>query len=201
MNRFVAVVGASGSGKSSLVAAGLLPALEKDAIHGSKDWVWGRFTPGELSDNPFIALTAAFKQMIEKNGRSPRDTAAQLEKNPGSFSRFFEMVLKGKPGWAELLLFIDQFEELFTLVDKKYQGPFVELLALAEKMPRVRTVVTMRADFYHRCLQWPVLDALVADGHYPLLAPGTGALHAMITGPAERAGFQFETGLVQRVLD
>jgi len=200
-NRFIAVVGASGSGKSSLVAAGLLPAIEKDAIHGSKDWVWGRFTPGELSNNPFIALTAAFKQIIEKNGQTPRDTAAQLEKNPGSFSRFFEMVLKGKPGWAELLLFIDQFEELFTLVDKKYQGSFVELLALTEKTTRMRTVVTMRADFYHRCLQWPVLDALIAKGHYPLLAPGTGALHEMITGPAERNGFQFETGLVQRILD
>lgn len=111
------------------------------------------------------------------------------------------MVSKGRPGWAELLLFIDQFEELFTLVDKKYQESFVELLALAEKTTRMRTVVTMRADFYHRCLQWPVLDALIAKGHYPLLALGTGALHEMITGSAERTGFQFETGLVQRILD
>ena len=79
-----------------------------------------------------------------------------LRKIPSSFNRFFEMALKGKPDWAELLLFIDQFEELFTLVDKKYQEPFVNLLALAAKTPRIRTVVTMRADFYHRCLQWPV---------------------------------------------
>jgi len=56
--------------------------------------------------------------MIEKNGQTPRDTAGQLERDPGSFSRFFQLVLKGKPEWAELLLFIDQFEELFTLVDK-----------------------------------------------------------------------------------
>ena len=194
-------MGASGSGKSSLVAAGLLPALEKNAIHGSKDWVWGRFTPGELSDNPFIALTAVFKQMIEKNRQTPRDTAVQLERDPGSFSRFLKLVLKGRPDWSELLLFIDQFEELFTLVGKKYQGPFVELLALAEKMPRVRTVVTMRADFYHRCLQWPVLDSLVAAGQYPLLSPGFGALNEMIVLPAQRAGIGFEMDLVQRILD
>ena len=125
--RFIAVVGASGSGKSSLVAAGLLPALEKNAIHGSKDWVWGRFTPGEVGDNPFMALASAFKPTLERNGLRPRDMAAELEKDAGSFNKFLAMALEGKPDWAELLLFIDQFEELFTLVDKKYQSPFVDL--------------------------------------------------------------------------
>ena len=199
--RFIAVVGASGSGKSSLVAAGLLPALEKNAIHGSREWAWGRFTPGEMSDNPFIALAAALKPMIEKHSQTPRDTAVQLERDPSSITRFFEMALEGKPDWAELLLFIDQFEELFTLVDKNYQSPFVELLALAAKTLRVRIVVTMRADFYHRCLQWPVLDTLIAAGQYPLLAPGFGALSEMIVRPAERAGIGYETDLAQRILD
>jgi hypothetical protein len=94
------------------------------------------------------------------------------------------MALEGKPDWSEMLLFIDQFEEFFTLVDSKYQHAFVDLLALAAKTARLRTVVTIRADFYHRCLGWPVLDGLLVEGHFPLLAPKMGALHEMITRPA-----------------
>jgi len=199
--RFMAVVGASGSGKSSLVAAGLLPALENNAIHGGRDWVWARFTPGEVGNNPFMALAVAFKPKIENRGLQPRDMANELEKDASVFKKFLAKVLENKPDWAELLLFIDQFEELFTLVDKKYQRPFVDLLAQVAKMPRVRTVLTIRADFYPRCLESPVLDALLAEGQYPLLAPRTGALHEMIIRPAERAKVQFEDGLLQRILD
>ena len=110
------------------------------------------------------------------------------------------MALEGKPEWAELLLFIDQFEELFTLVAPEYRRAFVDLLALATKTSRVRTVVTMRADFYHRCLDWPVLNELVAN-HFPLLPPKLGALREMITRPAKRAGLPFEDELAQRILD
>ena len=199
--RFISLVGASGSGKSSLVAAGLLPALEKDAIHGSRDWVWGRFTPGEVGDNPFMAFANSFKPALERHNLRPRNVAAELEENAKSFNKFLAMTLEGRPDWAELLIFIDQFEELFTLVDRKFQAPFVALLSFAANTARARTIVTMRSDFYHQCLQWPVLDALVAAGQYPLLAPGAGALHEMITRPAERAGLQYEADLAQRILD
>jgi formylglycine-generating enzyme required for sulfatase activity len=199
--RFIVVVGASGSGKSSLVAAGLLPTLKKNAIYGSGDWVWERFTPGEMSENPFMALANAFKPTLERHGVRPRDMAAELEKDASSIDKFLAMALENKPTWAEFLLFIDQFEELFTLVDKKYQNPFVNFLAQAAKTPRVRTVVTMRADFYHRCLELPVLDALLEEGQYALLTPRIGALYEMITWPAEIAKVQFQDGLAQRILD
>jgi formylglycine-generating enzyme required for sulfatase activity len=199
--RFIAVVGASGSGKSSLVAAGLLPALENNAIYGSKDWVRIRFTPAEVGDNPFMALANAFKSTTEGHGRRLRDIAKELETDPDSLQHNFSMALDGRPNWAEVLVFIDQFEELFTLVDEKYQSGFVDILARAAKTDRVRTIVTMRADFYHRCLEWPVLSELLTEGHYPLLAPKTGALYEMITRPADRAGLKFEKGLAQRILD
>jgi formylglycine-generating enzyme required for sulfatase activity len=199
--RFIAVVGASGSGKSSLVAAGLLPVLKINAIHGSGDWVWGRFTPGEVGDNPFMALAGAFKPALERHGLKPRDIAVELEKDAGAFNKFLAKALEGMPKWAELGFFIDQFEELFTLVKKEYQSHFVDFLAQVAKTPRVRTVVTMRADFYHRCLDWPVIDALFKEGHYTLLVPRIGALHEMITRPAERARVRFEEGLAQRILD
>jgi len=183
------------------VAAGLLPALEENAIGGGQDWLSLRFTPAELSDNPFDELVNAFKTILQKHGRRPRDTAKDLKKDPDFFHKLAAMALEDKPEWAELLLFIDQFEELFTLANKKCRQPFVDLLAVAARTPRVRTIVTMRADFYHRCLDWPVLDGLLAGGLFTLLAPKTGALLQMIREPAKRAGLRFDEGLEQRILD
>lgn len=200
-NRFTAVVGASGSGKSSLVAAGVLPAFEINAIYGSKDWVWLRFTPAEVGDNPFMALANALKPILEKHGVQTRKMANALEVDPNEAVAYFTMALDGGPRWAELLFFIDQFEEFFTLVDPIYHQKFVDLLALASETARVRAVVTMRSDFYHRCLDWPVLNKLFAEGQYALLTPGVGALYEMITRPANRAGLTFEQGLAQRILD
>ena len=199
--RFLTVVGASGSGKSSLVAAGLIPRLMAGAIAGSKDWVRVRFTPGEVGDNPFMALAIPFKDLLQPQGQQPRDLADRLEKNPATLVELRDLALAGKPDWAELLLFIDQFEELFTLAASRYVGPFVEWLRQAAQTERIRVVATLRADFYHRCVEWPALAELLRTGSYPLAAPGSGALHEMITRPAERAGLTFETGLVERILD
>lgn len=99
------VVGASGAGKSSLVAAGVLPALEKDAIPGSKSWVCLRFTPGEVSDNPFMALASAFKSLKERHGHRLRDMGKKLETYPEGLNECLTVALKGKPEWAKLLLF------------------------------------------------------------------------------------------------
>jgi hypothetical protein len=65
----------------------------------------------------------------------------------------------------------------------------------------VRVLVTLRADFYHLCLAWDRLTELLENGSYPLKAPGAGALHEMITRPAERAGLAFEADLADRILD
>ena len=217
-NRFIAVVGASGSGKSSLVWAGLIPRLlgqaaarsqgepRIGALPGSQDWAWLRFTPGEVGDNPFMALATAFKPTLDRHGNAPREVAAELQNNIRALDRWVARALEGKPEWAELLLFVDQFEELFTVVAPRYRDAFVELLARAIASDRVRTLLTMRADFYHRCLESPALRARFESeqfekSHYPLMAPGMGQLHEMIARPAERAGLTFDDGLPERILD
>ncbi len=217
-NRFIAVVGASGSGKSSLVWSGLIPRLRGQAapggediprigaIAGSQDWEWVRFTPGELGDNPFIALANSFKLTLDRHGKVPWEVAAALQRNNAELNQWVAKTLEGKPDWAELLLFVDQFEELFTLVSSEYQKEFFALLARAIALDRVRMIVTMRADFYHRCLEWPVLRERFENeqwekSHFPLIAPGMGQLYEMITRPAERAGLVFEDGLPERILD
>ena len=198
--RFIAVVGASGSGKSSLVWAGLIPRLQAGAIEANPHWTWVRFTPGEVGDNPFMALAASFKQTLEAHGRQPREVAAELHQDVGRWEEWVRMVLEDKPERTELLLFIDQFEELFMLVAEPYRESFIALLAAAAKTPQVHIVATLRADFYAACVQ-PLLADLLRNGSYPLEAPGAGALYEMITQPAARAGLTFADGLVERILD
>ncbi|MCP5091110.1 MAG: ATP-binding protein, partial [Gammaproteobacteria bacterium] len=199
--RFLAVIGASGSGKSSLVAAGLLPRLRSGAIEGSQDWCCFRFTPGESGDDPYMALAVAFKSELEAQGQRFGDVAKDLHDDPGIFANLVDLALKGRSKWADVLLFIDQFEELFTLVSTDYQDPFIDWLANAAKLDRVRIVVTMRADFYNRCLHWDRLTELLETGSYPLKAPGPGALYEMVARPADRAGLVFEEGLANHILD
>jgi hypothetical protein len=163
---FTVVVGASGSGKSSLVAAGLLPRLSDNAIPGSRDWIQVRFTPGELGDNPLMALCSGFKAGLEAEGRRVRDEAMKLQDHPEAIAELIGLALDGRPDWAEVLLFIDQFEELFTVVGAKYRGPFVDLLERAVNVPGLRIVATLRADFYHYCVEQPALAELLRAGTY-----------------------------------
>ena len=199
--RFLVVVGASGSGKSSLVAAGLIPRLQAGAIPGSRDWACIRFSPGEVGDNPFMALAQPFKDALQKRRQQPREWADRLATDSSAtLIELCDLVLADQPVWAELLLFIDQFEELFTLVAPRYVDAFVEWLHQAAQTARLRVVATLRADFYHHCVERAPLAALLRDGSYPLAAPGPGALHEMIARPAERAGLVFEAKLDEQIL-
>ena len=215
-SRFLAVVDASGSGKSSLVAAGLIPRLADNAIEGAKDWLlprvlpagaanrcqWSglRFTPGELGDDPFLALAARLAPLLPDE-ITPRELAAQLANHPASFVVEAAKILATQPAWANLLIFIDQFEELLTVVAGGRRAPFVELLAAAAEAPRLRLVVTMRADFYPRWLAWPRLPAVLCAEQLPVVAPGLAALFQMITAPAARAGLELDEGLAARILE
>ncbi|MBL8160952.1 MAG: SUMF1/EgtB/PvdO family nonheme iron enzyme [Anaerolineae bacterium] len=210
--RVVAVVGASGSGKSSLVGAGLLPRLAANSIDGSKDWLlpdaepgegaaqWNglRFTPGEINDNPFDALAAKLGPLI---GRTPRQVSAELLAEPGVILTLLNDALTNRPDWAEALLFIDQFEELYTLCAAQHRAPFIALLAQIAASTRARAVLTLRADFFARAVDDTTLAALLESGTFPLSVPGAAALYEMIIRPAERAGLEFDEGLAARILD
>jgi formylglycine-generating enzyme required for sulfatase activity len=197
-SRFLAVVGASGSGKSSLVGAGLIPRLKDNAITGSKDWCWIRFTPGEVSDDPFTALGV---QLAPLTGRTPRGLADDLRADPARIADIAVQALAGRPDWAELLLFVDQFEELFTVVHPDWRAPFVDLLDAAARADRLRIIATLRADFYHACLKYKAVEELLRAGSFPLGIPNQIALYEMITRPAARASLEFENGLPECILD
>lgn len=203
-HRVVIVMGASGSGKSSLVGAGLLPRLKAGAIAGSRDWCipeyeptdkhWrgACFTPAEVSDNPFLGLSTKLAELV---GHDPAKLASDLYSEPWSIDKVIEpLVIGGK----KLLIFVDQFEELFTSVHERERIAFIRLLN--HPNPSIRWVITVRSDFYHRCVDVPELARLLERGQFPLSVP-TDTLLDMITRPADRAFIEFEEGLTWRILE
>jgi len=203
-HRVVIVMGASGSGKSSIVGAGLLPRLKVGAIAGSRDWHipqyeakdkrWhgACFSPAEVGDNPFLGLATKLSELV---GGDPEKLAFELYSEPWSIDKTIEsLVVEG----IKLVIFVDQFEELFTSVRERERNAFVKLLSYPN--PSIRWVITVRSDFYHRCVDAPELARLLEKGTFPLSVP-TDTLLDMITRPADRALIEFEEGLTWRILE
>ncbi|MCA9905697.1 MAG: formylglycine-generating enzyme family protein, partial [Anaerolineae bacterium] len=213
-SRFTAVVAASGSGKSSLVAAGLIPRLKANAVvsgeTGSKDWRFARLTPGQDA-GPFAALFSALREAFPEYKVDPFELPQRkksfidtVTSESGAFVEICEALLHEAeaPAWAEILFFVDQFEELFTLIPDERAAERVAFVALLEAIHssgRLRCVVTMRSDFYANCLELPALAALLKEATYPLAVPTAGALIEMIKRPAERAGLTWDDGLPERI--
>jgi hypothetical protein len=216
--RVLLVAGASASGKSSLVGAGLIPRLKAGAVPGSEKWllpdvrevghghVWIglRFTPGEQGPSPFQALASKLAPMLP-GAALPRDIARELESTPDRIVNLIDRALGGRPSRAEALVFVDQFEELITIVtDIDLQARFVDMLVAASHSSRIRIVATVRNDFWHRCIEahHRLAELLRERGlTVPLAIPGHAALTEMIDGPAQRAGLRFDGGLIDELVE
>ena len=155
--RFLAVVGPSGSGKSSLVRAGLVPALRQDALPGSKKWFIVQMVPGE---HPLEELEI---QLLKVATSPNTNLIEQLHRDERGLIRATRLIL---PDDGQLLLLIDQFEEVFTrTADKADAAFFLNSLytAVVDKRSQVRVVITLRADFYDRPLMYPDLPIFCAS--------------------------------------
>ena len=196
LTRALMVVGASGSGKSSVVRAGLLPALRQGAIPGSKKWIITTLVPGA---DPFASLIAALQRVAVREF----DLAAMLGHDSFGLSRAIDRCLPNEPD-CELLLVIDQFEELFTLCnDEQQRQAWIAAIttALMDSNSRLRVVFTLRADFLDRPLQYPDLAEIARERMVLVPAMSLDELERAIVGPARRIGLIFEAGLVAAILD
>ena len=196
--RFLTIVGDSGTGKSSLLHAGLLPRLRAGALPGSEHWRFASFTPAAQMGDPFLAVATALRNALPPAMRpAPRARARALADDGEVLQRTLDKVLTGAPDTAELVLVIDQFEELFALAS---HGPFIEFLGRAAATARVRILATMRADFLPQALRHITLVGLLRAGSFPVGAPSTLALIDIIRRPAERAGARLPDDLVDALL-
>jgi hypothetical protein len=200
--RFLAVVGASGTGKSSLVSAGVIPRLNSGYIEASQHWQVISFTPGAMGENPFLALTIELNRVFPIYIAKPIQLSAELESTPCYLREYVTNVVRELPAGAALVLYVNQFEELLAVVSDEYRARFIAMLAESIEEPCLRVLVTLRSDFLPQCVGEPRLAELFqrAEAIFPLGHPGIAALPRMIEGPAEAAELELEQGLADQIL-
>lgn len=183
--RFVAVLGASGSGKSSLIKAGVLSALDDHT------WLKLEMVP---DDRPILNLSNAIADSL---GNAISDVERDLLRADGRGLRLYAERLNKRHQKPRTLLFIDQFEEVFTRASSEEEKrAFLNLLAQSTQSNNagLAILITMRADFYDRPMQHPVFYALIKD-HFSLVAMASHGLRQAIEAPAQAVGLALEPGL------
>jgi len=210
---FVMVVGRSGSGKSSLVYAGLLPALRRD-----RDRFWNVLSlrPGR---EPLRALAAAFNPRADDEGaakyakRITKEADELRTGDPELLSHMIREQLGQAEGKDRLLLYIDQWEELYAQApsnsDKERAtqhaadvNRFIDLLLTAARTAPVAVVATVRADFYDPLIANQEIKSLLPTRQILLGSMLRSELESTIVEPAKKVELTFDPpSLVQRILD
>jgi WD40 repeat protein/DNA-binding SARP family transcriptional activator len=182
----IAVVGPSGSGKSSVIRAGLLPSLADGVLPGSERWRQVLMRPGERPSEELGRALARVGGAAEADGEDPLATALD---SLGADER--------------LVLAVDQLEEIFTACrDEDERAAFVEELATltGEGDGRVLVVVGIRADFYGHCAEHPELGARIGANNVLVGPMRRDELRRAIELPARRAGLRVEPSLVSALV-
>ncbi len=196
--QFLVIVGASGSGKSSLARAGLIPALQAGGtIAGSERWLYHWLTP---TAHPIKALAARLTA-AEQSVTAQATLMDDLYKESRSLDLIAQR-LAAAAGAPRLFLLIDQFEEVFTLCsDKNERNAYIANLLTASAPDGLTTVVlTLRADFYAACAEYDALRALLEQNQKYIGAMTRSELRQAIEEPARRGQWDFEDGLVEQLL-
>ncbi|MDT4953221.1 MAG: hypothetical protein QOJ02_1359 [Acidobacteriota bacterium] len=199
VTRFIAVIGSSGSGKSSLVRAGVVPALKKGVLPESDTWTLRVFTPGA---HPLAALAANLLRLYPNEAMTK--TLDQLAADERTLHLAASLGLAERPSTERVVWVIDQFEEIFTLcADERERAQFLANLLYAAFIPngRCAVILTLRADFYHKCAAYPELSARLAEHQFLVSLMGQSNLRQAIEEPAWHVGLEFEQGLVETILD
>ena len=177
-HRFIMVIGPSGSGKSSLLRAGLVHQVRTRGLCGTPGVPVVTLSPGAHPLEECAAHLAAL------TGMSPGSVHTELRTDPGSLHLMALLAMTGRPPGADLVVVVDQFEEVFTLCqDPEERAQFLRVLRTAADTPnsRTRIVVGVRADFYGRCVQHPELLEALRTAQVPVGPMNTEELRSAVT--------------------
>ncbi len=194
-NRFFTIVGASGSGKSSLVRAGLIPAIRWNKT--SSNWPIYILTP---TAHPLESLATALTHE-DATLHATTTLMDELGSDPRSLSMFASREVKKSPG-SYLLLVIDQFEEIFTLCrPESERTAFIDNLLTAANVAEGKAIiiVTLRADFYVHCSNYLDLRQALGSHQEYIGAMSDAEIRRAIEEPAWRGHWEFEPGLVDLI--
>jgi WD40 repeat protein/DNA-binding SARP family transcriptional activator len=184
---FLGLVGASGSGKSSLLRAGILHALEGGAVPGSDRWTYAILRPGR---HPIESLTQALASVSDGSGEA--DVGQRLR----------ALATSSEDG--RVVVAVDQFEEVFTACDEaEERSAFLDAITEPALMPdgRVTLLLAMRADLYGRCAEHRGLASLLATSQLLVGPMSSEELRRAIDRPAERAGLRVEPELTEALIE
>ena len=207
-NRFVAVTGASGSGKSSLILCGLLPKIR--GLSSKETGIW-RILTMKPGNDPFGNLSGSFAENIpdaDKRNKSKDEIIKLLKENPDGIAEVIKRLssdIKGK-----VLLFIDQFEELF-----RYGSPetgigtgtdtagFIDLLtnAVTHSNPDFYLVITLRSDLISVCEHYRGFIELLNNSNFLVSRMSRENFREVIIGPVKNAGAEIDNDLVEQLID
>ncbi len=203
--RFLAVLGSSGTGKSSLVKTGLIDALDLGLLaRAGSDWRVVDFTPGAQPMRNLARRLIETETMSAAPDGDVEFLRAFLLRGPRSVAQW---AAEGHlPPTQNLLLLVDQFEELFRFQDyagKEESEAFVGLLIESARLAgaRIHVVLTMRSEYLGACSLIDGLAEAIAAGLYLIPRMRRDQCREAILGPATNCGFELEDALVTRLLN
>ncbi|WOB42295.1 ATP-binding protein [Thermoleptolyngbya oregonensis NK1-22] len=189
------ILGASGSGKSSVVRAGVIPELKRSLkAQAFYDFI---FTPDQ---DPFDSLYRCLRSEEKDKKFSKQEAETALESEPDTLSKVIRNLRKGEERW---LIFIDQFEELFTICDDDKREKFISGLVqfVRSKDNFVKIVLAMRSDFLEQFSFYPDFAAIAQKNIHLVSELYPDQLRQAIEQPAAKHGVVFEEGLVEQIID
>ena len=199
--RHIIIAGPSGSGKSSLVRAGLMHALRQGALPGSERWLYDSLKPGRTPMEELARVTASLAGSLEAGN----DIRTKGMKDATILHQWAEIALKDQRERRAVIL-IDQFEEIFTQVSAEREAErvaFLNLLAHAATVANGRVIVlfTIRSDFVSNCATYPQLNALLNQQFFQVGAMQPDELVSAIARPALQVGLRIDPDLIAQIMN
>jgi WD40 repeat protein len=207
-NRFITVIGASGSGKSSLIYCGVLPRVKRHTDNNTSAWRILTFRPG---NDPIGNLAEAFVENFQGGDNINPDKQSilnHLNSGPDGITKAVKSLTTGSN--EKLLILVDQFEELFRyntagtgVIAGENASLFVSLLedAAVKTDSDVYTIITMRSDFIGECAHFQGFTQLINNSNYLVPHMNRENYLAAIEGPVKYAGATIDQKLVDTLLN
>lgn len=198
--RFIIVSGDSGSGKSSVIDAGVLPHIDRGSLPNSKKVLCVGMLPSQ-GRHPFGSFMGALNPFGTQAGLKPDTVADELLRSPDRLSQYVRKILEENSDYQALVLFLDQMEELFTVHTLTQSREFLKALYQATQNVSLWVLATIRSDHLDHCHRHPaMLRVLRGPGHYPLGPIEPFILPDLIAKPAVSAGLYIGENLVRRIV-